>query len=157
MATGFDAMVNRRANAMPWPKGAFRYPLAVMAELRVFSPLGYRLTLDGQVRELDTMLVAIGNTNSYGGGMRICPQADPTDGRLDVTIIHPVSRSRLLRLLPQMYSGRFIRDPAVELLRAAEVEVDGPGLVGYGDGELIGAAPLRVHCEPGAVGVYVPS
>jgi diacylglycerol kinase (ATP) len=157
LATGFDALVNHRANAMPWPKGALRYPLAVLAELRVFAPLSYRLKLDGETRELETMLVAIGNTSSYGGGMRICPEADPTDGVLDVTIIHPVSRSRLLRLLPQMYSGKFVRDPSVELVRAADVCVDGPGLVGYGDGELIAAAPLRVHCEPGALGVYVPT
>jgi diacylglycerol kinase (ATP) len=156
LATGFDALVNHRANAMPWPKGSLRYPLAVLAELRVFAPLGYRLTLDGEVRELETMLVAIGNTTSYGGGMRICPQADPTDGRLDVTIIHPVSRGKLLRLLPQMYTGKFIRDPCVELLRAVDLLVEGPGLVGYGDGELIAAAPLRVHCEPEAVGIFVP-
>src|SRR5690606_2874706 len=39
LATGFDAMVNRRANAMAWPKGSTRYPLATLAELRVFSPL----------------------------------------------------------------------------------------------------------------------
>jgi diacylglycerol kinase (ATP) len=157
LATGFDALVNHRANAMPWPKGSLRYPLAVLAELRVFAPLGYRLTLDGEVRELETMLVAIGNTTSYGGGMRICPQADPTDGRLDVTIIHPVTRGKLLRLLPQMYSGKFVRDPCVELVRAVDVHVEGPGLVGYGDGELIAAAPLRVHCEPEAVGIFVPT
>ena len=57
---------------------------------------------------------------SYGGGMRICPDASPTDGQLDVTIIHPVSRFKLLQLLPQMYSGRFARDPCVEQLRATD-------------------------------------
>lgn len=153
LATGFDAMVNHRANLMPWPKGGLRYPLAALAELRVFSPLRYRLTLDGQVRDLEAMLVAVGNTSSYGGGMRICPNADPTDGLLDVTIVHPVSRSKLLRLLPQMYSGRFVRESAVELARAAEITVEGPGLVGYGDGELIAAAPLHVRCERGAIGI----
>jgi diacylglycerol kinase (ATP) len=156
LATGFDAMVNRRANALPWPKGALRYPLATMAELRVFSPLHYRLDVDGTVRDLEAMLVAIGNTASYGGGMRICPQADPTDGRLDVTIIHPVSRAKLVRLLPLMYSGRFARDPCVEQLRAERVDVEGPGLVGYGDGELIAATPLSVRAVPGAVRVCVP-
>ena len=78
----------------------------------MFSPLAYRLTLDGEVREQRAMLVAVGNTGSYGGGMRICPQADPFDGWLDVTIIHPVGRVTLLRLLPEMFSGRFARDRA---------------------------------------------
>ena len=156
LATGFDALVNRRANQMPWPRGSTRYAIAVMAELRVFSPLQYRLTLDGQVRELDAMLVAIGNTSSYGGGMLICPQADPYDGLLDVTIIHPVGRLKLLRLFPEMYSGKFVRDPCVEQLRVRELTVEGPGLVGFGDGEMLGAAPLQVCSVPGALPVFVP-
>jgi diacylglycerol kinase (ATP) len=156
LATGFDALVNRRANEMSWPKGSARYAVAVMAELRVFSPLHYRLTLDGEVREQEAMLVAIGNTSSYGGGMLICPTADPYDGMLDVTIIHPVGRLKLLRLFPEMYSGKFVRDPAIELLRVREVTVEGPGLVGFGDGELIGAAPLHVCCVPRALPVFSP-
>jgi diacylglycerol kinase (ATP) len=156
LATGFDALVNRRANQMPWPRGSTRYALATMAELRVFSPMQYRLTLDGEVREQQAMLVAVGNTSSYGGGMLICPRADPYDGLLDVTIIHPVGRLKLLRLFPEMYSGRFVRDPCVEQLRVREVTVEGPGLVGFGDGEMIAAAPLKVCCVPRALPVFTP-
>ncbi len=156
LATGFDALVNRRANQMPWPRGSIRYALATMAELRVFSPLQYRLTLDGEVREQQAMLVAVGNTSSYGGGMIICPRADPYDGLLDVTIIHPVGRLKLLRLLPEVYSGRFVRDPCVEQLRVREVTVEGSGLVGFGDGEMIAAAPLKVCCVPQALPVFIP-
>ncbi len=157
LATGFDAMVNRRANELTWPRGPARYVLATLAELRVFSPLHYRMTLDGEVREQRAMLVAVGNTRAYGGGMRICPDADPFDGRLDVTIIHPVSRSRLVRLLPEMFSGRFVRDPCVEQLRVIEITVEGPGLVGFGDGEMLGTAPLTARLVPAALPVFVPS
>ena len=156
LATGFDAMVNARANALPWPKGGLRYPLAAIAELSVFRPLRYHLELDGETRRLEAMLVAIGNTSSYGGGMRICPDADPADGLLDVTLVHRAGRAKLLRLLPQMYSGAFVRDPAVERLRVRRIRVDGPGLVGYGDGELISAAPLDVAVRPGALTVFAP-
>ena len=156
LATGFDARVNRRANQMPWPRGSTRYAVATMAELRVFSPLRYRLILDGEVREQLAMLVAIGNTSSYGGGMLICPKADPYDGLLYVTIIHPVGRLKLLRLFPEMYSGKFVRDPCVEQLRVREVRVEGPGLVGFGDGEMIAAAPLTVCCVPRALPVFAP-
>lgn len=156
VATGFDALVNRRANAMPWPRGSLRYPLATLAELRVFAPLSYQLVLDGRPRELDAMLIAVGNTASYGGGMRICPDADAEDGLLEVTIVHPVSRAKLVQLLPRMYSGRFVRDPCVEQLRVREVTVSGAGLVGFGDGELLGAAPLTVACAPAVLPVMVP-
>jgi diacylglycerol kinase (ATP) len=156
LGTGFDALVNQRANQMHWPRGSTRYAVAVMAELRVFSPLHYRLTFDGEVREQQAMLVAIGNTSSYGGGMLICPKADPYDGLLDITIIHPVGRLKLLRLFPEMYSGTFVRDPCVEQLRVREVTVEGPGLVGFGDGEMIAAAPLTVCSVPRALPVFVP-
>ena len=157
LATGFDAMVNRRANELTWPRGSSRYTLATLAELRVFSPLRYRLTLDGEVREQRAMLVAVGNTAAYGGGMQICPDADPFDGRLDVTIIHPVGRFTLLRLLPEMFSGRFVRDPCVEQLRVREITVEGPGLVGFGDGEMIAAAPLTACVVPQALPIFVPA
>jgi diacylglycerol kinase (ATP) len=156
LATGFDALVNRRANQMSWPRGSTRYVAAVLAELPAFSPLNYRLTLDGRVREQQATLVAIGNTEAYGGGMLICPKADPYDGLLDVTIIHPVSRLKLLRLLPETYSGKFVRHQCVEQLRVREVTVEGPGLVAFGDGEMIGAAPLRVCSVPSTLPVFVP-
>lgn len=156
LATGFDALVNQRANNMTWPRGSLRYTVAALAELRVFSPLHYRLTLDGDVRELDAMIVAVGNTASYGGGMQICLGADPYDGLLDVTMIHPVGRSKLLRLLPLMYSGKFTRDRCVEQLRVREVSVEGAGLVGFGDGEMLGAAPLTAKVVSRALPVFVP-
>jgi diacylglycerol kinase (ATP) len=108
------------------------------------------------VREQQAMLVAVGNTSSYGGGIMICPKADPYDGLLDVTIIHPVGRLKLLRLFPETYSGRFVRDPCVEQLRVREVTVEGSGLVGFGDGEMIAAAPLKVCCVPQALPVFTP-
>ncbi len=153
LATGFDALVNRRANALSFPRGPARYQVAALAELRVFTPLRYRLVLDGAVRHLEAMLVAVGNTASYGGGMRICPAADARDGELDVTLIHPVSRATLLRLLPQMTSGRFARHPAVEQLRARVVRVDGETgtgrpLVLFGDGEHLGDVPIEVAVAP---------
>jgi len=160
LATGFDAQVNRRANALPFPRGGLRYPVAALAELRVFRPLRYRLVLDGVVREQEAMLVAVGNTTTYGGGMRICPRADAVDGWLDVTVIHPVSRATLLQLLPQMNSGRFARHRCVEQLRARAVRVDGQTadgqpLVSFGDGEHNGDVPADPTVAPGVLPLVV--
>jgi len=157
VASGFDAMVNRRANDMSWPKGSVRYPIALLSVLSTFEPLHYQLTIDGVRRDLDAMLVAVGNTRSYGGGIRICPDADPTDGLLDVTIIHPVGRPTLLRLMPKLYTGGFVGEPCVELLRVRSITIDGPGLVGFGDGEMIGATPLRVDQVPAALRICRPA
>jgi diacylglycerol kinase (ATP) len=156
VATGFDALVNARANAMARPKGSLRYAIAALVEVGSFDPLPYRLTIDGETRELDGMCVAVGNSAYYGGGMKVCPNADPADGLLDLTIIHIASRAKLLRLLPEMFSGRFVRDPCVELLRARAVRVERSGLAGYGDGEPLRPGPLDIEVRPGLLCVFAP-
>jgi len=157
VSTGFDGRVNRRANAVTWPIGGLSYAYATLAELRGFEPLPYRLLIDGRPRHQTAMFVAVGNAGVFGGGMRGCPHADVTDGELDLTIIHPVSRTTLLRLLPAMYTGGFVHDPAVELLRAREVVVDGDGLFGMADGEDLGHVPLHLRAVPDALTVYAPA
>lgn len=159
VASGFDARVNLRANAMTFPRGRAQYPVAVAAELATFRPIHYRLVVDGQVRELDAMLVAIGNTTSFGGGLRMCPEADPDDGLLDITIIHPVGRATLVRMFPAIYSGAFTHLDVVELVRARSVELsgtlaDGTPLTVMGDGEEIGPVPRTIDCVPGALLAY---
>lgn len=76
----------------------------------------YRLRVDGVPRELDSMAIFVANAEFFGGGMRAAPGADVHDGLLDVTVIHPVGRATLLRLLPSLYSGGFVRHPAIERL-----------------------------------------
>ena len=92
LGAGFDAIVNERANRMRFPRGRRRYDVATVAELVRLRPRAYTMRLDGEVHEFDAVLVAIGNTASYGGGHRICPAADPTDGLLDVVVAGPMSR-----------------------------------------------------------------
>ena len=148
VSTGYDARVNIRTNAMPSRLGSLAYAWAALAELAAFEPKHYRISVDGRRRELPAMLVAVANGGVFGGGMRIAPTARVDDGLLDITIIHPVSRATLLRLLPQMFTGGFVRDPAVERLTAREVVIDGSGLLGMADGEPLGDVPLRVACRP---------
>ncbi|MGD7787363.1 diacylglycerol/lipid kinase family protein [Propionibacteriaceae bacterium Y1700] len=161
VASGFDALVNARANAMTFPKGALQYPAALFAELATFRPLHYAITVDGVRRELESMLIAIGNTTSFGGGIKMCPEADPTDGQLDLTVIHPVSRRLLLRMFPQIYTGTFVSLDEVELLRATTVELDGSYADGrplqvMGDGEALATAPVTLTLVPGAAQVFRP-
>jgi len=154
VSTGFDERVNSRANNAGLDLGALSYLGAVLAELRAFRPLRYRLVIDGQERELDAMLVAVANAGYFGGGIRIAPGFDLTDGLLDVTIVHPVSRGRLLTLFPRLRGRNFVKHPALEYLRATSVVVDGPGLHGMADGEPLGRPPLTCTAAPGALLAY---
>ncbi|MGW3021019.1 diacylglycerol kinase [Streptomyces longwoodensis] len=157
LASGFDSRVNDRGNRMRWPAGRSKYDLAVLAELAALRPFPYRLRLDdGEVREVEATLVAVGNGPSYGGGMRICPGADPADGLLDVTVVADCSRTTLLRVFPRVYRGTHVDHPKVTVHRAARVELAAPDVTAYTDGEPLGPLPLTVRCIPGAVRVLGP-
>ncbi|WP_144127465.1 YegS/Rv2252/BmrU family lipid kinase [Catellatospora sichuanensis] len=151
LAAGFDAIVNERGNRMRWPRGPIRYDLAVLLELVRLRPRRYTVTVDGQTSVLDAVLLAVGNTAAYGGGMRICPDADATDGLLDMVWAEPVSRATLIRIKPRVYQGTHITHPKVRSLRAREITLAAEGIVCYADGERIGPLPVTVTAVPQAV------
>ena len=156
VSTGYDARVNLRTNDSKMALGALAYGWVALSELARFEPMDYRISIDGHRSELPAMLVAVSNSAYIGGGMQIAPGADPTDGLLDVTVIHPVSRATLLRLMPSLYTGKFIKDPAVEQLRARSVVVDGqPGMYAMADGErLAERVPVTIEVVPGSLSIY---
>jgi diacylglycerol kinase (ATP) len=159
LACGLDSKVNERANKMRRPKGPSRYTLALLAELPVFHAIPFALEADGARTELKGMLVAVGNGPSYGGGIRICPQADVHDGRFQITLVDEVSKPTLLRIFPKAYSGRHIEHPRVSVRHAAAVELSSTAkqtVSIWADGEWAGVLPARVETVPGALLAYVP-
>jgi len=154
LCTGFDAAVSERANAMRWPAGPRRYDLAVLAELAALTPRPVRVRAGQTEVELEAILVAVGNGSSYGGGLRICPDAALADGLLDVIIIAAATRRRLLRVFPRLRVGGHVHEPEVTVLRGVSVHIDGEHRWPvYADGEPQGTLPVTVRCEPGALTV----
>jgi diacylglycerol kinase (ATP) len=169
LAAGFDAIVNERANQMRWPRGRRRYDIAIFAELMRLKARRYRIVLRDTVGgadqrdqpgaeqriEQDAILVAVGNTSSYGGGMKMCPAADPSDGLLDIVVAAQMSRSTLVRLQPRLYQGTHVRHPLVSSYRARTVEIHADGITGYADGERACPLPVTVTADPGALRLLV--
>jgi len=151
VASGFDSKVNERANAMTWPRGNMRYNLAIIKELREFEPLAFTIEADGQTHERQAMLVAVANLPSFGGGLRIGEGALDDDGLLDIVVIHPVSKLKLIRVFPMLYRGTHIHLPEVERIRAKRVTWASDGIVAYGDGERLGPLPLTAEVVPQAL------
>lgn len=154
VSTGFDAVVNERANRMTRPRGPSRYTLALVRELATFRPRTYAITIDGERREQRAMLVSIANNASLGGGMRIVPHADLSDGLLDVFIVHPLSRAGLLAVFPKVFRGEHTDHPAVEFVQGRRITIEADDIVAYADGERIGPLPIDVEVVPGALSVF---
>ena len=142
LSTGFDSMVNERANTMHRIKGRAKYNLSILLVLSTFKPKNYEFSIDGLSFESKAMLIAVSNGISYGGGMKVTPDAKIDDGFFDILILTPVSRFDFLRVLPKVFSGKHITHPAVKILRGKLVEINSDA-VAYADGERIGSLPIK--------------
>ncbi len=151
VSAGFDGIVNERTNRMSWPTGPNRYIVAMLLELAGLKPIKYRITLDGQTTDEEGVLLTVANNNRYGGGMLICPDARWDDGLLDVMIVRPLSRLGLLRIFPKVFTGKHVTDPRVVIRRARHIRIESTDLIGYSDGERIGALPCDIEVRPGAL------
>ncbi|MGY4100020.1 YegS/Rv2252/BmrU family lipid kinase [Nocardia sp. R16R-3T] len=166
--TGFDARVTLRANDMHRPKGPMRYTFAALAEISGRLTVPYRIELSGvapgaldnpdadTLIETEAVMVAVGNTRTYGGGMLVCPDALMDDGLLDLTVVGPVSRLDMLRLLPALSAGKRIEHPKSKQYRVARVTLTAPGAPVTADGEPAGMLPVTLRAVHGALTVLVP-
>lgn len=160
-ASGFDAKVNDRANAMRWPRGHIRYDIAVLVEFLRLRGLLFRVELElagGATEIVDgpLLMATVGNGPTYGGGIPICPDAVLDDGLLDVTLVRPAGRLALLRLLRKVYAGTHASSPHVIVRRARAVRLTSPDIdmTAYADGDPIGALPMRIDAVPAALTVF---
>lgn len=154
LCAGFDAAVNARANAMRWPRGPRRYDIAIVRELVHLRPRPLVVEGAGGRVELEATMVAIGNTPFYGGGIPVCPDADPGDGLLDVTVVGALTRREIMPMLPTLRTGQHTQHPKVSTLRARSVHLSGDnGWISFADGERQARLPLTVTCIPRAANV----
>ncbi|GAA2004420.1 diacylglycerol kinase [Microbacterium ulmi] len=161
LASGFDSRVNDRANAMRWPRGGSRYNIAILIEFLTLAGIPYDVELDledGTTERItgELVMATVGNGRTYGGGIPICPDADPADGLLDVTLVRPAGRLRLLRLLPKVYKGTHTSVPEVSTFRVRSARLASPGVTAYADGDPIGVLPLAVDIVPGSLRIFAP-
>ena len=155
LSSGFDSVVNEKANTMSWPKGPNKYNVAIAIELPRFIPRHYEIVLDDRTISTQAMLIAVSNGRSYGGGMLVCPQAEITDGYFDVMVLHPVSKLEFIKVFPRVFKGTHITHPAVEIVRSKNVSITADA-VAYADGERVGQLPVHAQCMPGALLTWLP-
>jgi len=151
--SGFDSEVNDLANNTKLPfKGPFKYKYSVYKTLITFKSKKFFIRYNNQKKEDFGMMIAITNLHSYGGGMKIAPDSDPTDGLFDVCIIKIMNKMHFIKIFPKVYEGKHISDPHVELFRTSNIEVDSSHKFSiFADGEYICKLPAVFKIVPGAI------
>ena len=147
---GFSVAVNERANRMRFPRGSSRYTSATMLQLPRMTATGYQLAIDDDEQNIVASLVTIANTSDFGGGMRISPDASPTDGLLDITVVGEVGRIELLTWFRKVFDGSHLDHPEVSTFRGRAVTVTADAQI-WADGEPVAPAPVTIEAVPGAL------
>jgi diacylglycerol kinase (ATP) len=155
---GLDGEVSRRANALPrWLRRHGGYALTLIPTILKFAPFPVKISVKGEcASDQPSILADFANTPTYGGGMKIAPQAKLDDGLLDVCVIGGMNPVKLFCLFPTVYSGRHLQIRGVKYLRAGRVllETETPVEV-YADGEYVCRTPIEITIQRGAIRVIV--
>jgi YegS/Rv2252/BmrU family lipid kinase len=150
-------MVNHTSKALG---GKASFLLIAGWNLATWSPRRVRLVIEGAdgtyTDEPDVTVVAMCNGRSFGGGMRVAPDARIDDGHLDVVVGRGTTRFEALRYAGDLYEGRHLTRPWWSCTRARRVRaeaVDGRGepVILDVDGETPGVLPATFDVVPGAL------
>src|SRR5207247_11458109 len=115
-----------------------------------------RVSVDDNVHRARMHDVIVANGRYLGGGMMICPKAEPDDGLFDVLLIGDLTKRDLMLTLPKTYRGTHLPHPKAEVLRGAHVEVDAAETLPIElDGEQPGTTPVRFEVVPRALRLRV--
>jgi diacylglycerol kinase (ATP) len=171
---GLDSEVAKRANRLPrWLRAHGGYVLSLAPAIFRFAPVALKIRTCSVSSENEpiekaeaawqthseqpTLLAAFANTPTYGGGMKIAPNAKLDDGALDVCVVGGMDPFKLFCLFPTVYSGRHLRISKVEYFQASRlrVETEHP-LDVYADGEYVCRTPVEVSVAKTALRVVIP-
>jgi diacylglycerol kinase (ATP) len=116
------------------------------------------LEVDGKRYRTASPSVTICNGPFHGFGFALVPDADPTDGLLDVVIFVRMGRFQVLRHFMRVARGRKVHEPRIRTLRARQIVVGGVRhtLPAHADGRSIGVTPIAIVVRPGALRLFVP-
>lgn len=154
---GLDSDAAQRANALPiWLKANAGYVIGAVGSMMLYHLQTISVSSDAErITEL-AWFVSVSNTPTYGGGLKIAPQASITDGQLDITYLPRAgfSRVQLLRHLPKIFSGSHQKLAGIRIFAAAQLSIEtGTPLPIYADAEYIGLTPCQVVTAPKALSV----
>jgi len=154
---GFDAeIVKATTQKYKTLNSTASYLTGLFTALLFYRNKQVTITLDGGLAEKKVCAVLVNNGKYGGGGMFAAPDADLTDGLLDVLIIGDLSKPDLLWSLPRVYRGTHLTHPKVTMKRAREIEIQSAEVMFLqADGELLGGLPARFYILPAALNIAI--
>ncbi|RFB17850.1 diacylglycerol kinase family lipid kinase [Bacillus sp. HNG] len=156
LGTGFDAAVSKLTNESKMKKylnkihmGSIAYVGALIRLLFTYRLTNVSLHIDGKDYQYENVwFVTVSNQPFYGGGMKIAPKANPKDGFFDITVVHNLSRVKLLFVFVTVFFGAHTKFEEIAQHKGANIKVESDEkILVHADGELIGQTPIQVEVQ----------
>ena len=157
--TGLDAQATQLANSMSrFSRRHGGYSWSALRALVRHRPQNVTATLaDGTRFQGPSLLCAFGNAPSYGGGLRMLPNAKLDDRLLDICFVDSVSKLTVLRKFHTIYAGRHLSLGVVHYAQSSSVTIDSDHPMPiFADGEYVGTTPVRARIMPQSLTVITP-
>ena len=157
---GFDAEVSAYVDEGRHPgflRGTIAYLYAVLVKLFRYREVTVSLKGDFGEYKGPIFLAATGNAPYYGGGMKVLPQADMTDGWLDLCLVKSVRRVEVVLMLSRVFTGGHLSHSSVSMHRVRRLEIDAPEQLWlWADGERMVQLPATIEVVPSCLSVLAP-
>ena len=157
LGAGMDVDVLLKYAAMKAFHGKFKYYASLLYTLAHTRWHKLRFTLDdGEPMERSTFMIGIGNGKCIGGGMPICPNGIPDDGKLDVVIVNEMKKRRIPPMLLKFLKGKHVEDKTVEEFRTDRVIIEALDDSRFElDGEIIEDRYLDIKVVPNKLKMFM--
>ncbi len=158
VSVGFDSECNRLANEVTIIRSNLVYVYSLFRTLLTWKPARFTIRSESERIRTSGYSISVANNSTFGGGMRIAPEAELDDGLLDVITVGEVGKLRFVANLRKVFNGTHIDDEQVQMFRASRVEITAsrPFPV-YADGEHLTDLPVSVRILPRALSVLAPA
>jgi len=153
LGLGFVSDVGETAHKIKFI-GNLSYTIGVLYQLITLNSYKLNIEIDGKPYERDNLFVEVSNTR-YTSNFLMAPEAENDDGYLDVTLLSKITRRRLLKLFPTVFTGEHVKENEVETFKAKKIKISTDiEKILTPDGELFGSTPIEIECLHQAVDVF---
>lgn len=157
---GLGGEVDQRVNRTTKVFGPFlSFIWATIISILCYGKKSVHLQIDDTI-EKDIVIwnIAVANGQYHGGGMRVAPDATPTDGMFNITVIGDLSLAKVFLNLQNLYNGKIYAIEKVSHFCGKKIFATSEQRVLLDvDGEQPGILPVSIDIVPQALNLYLPS
>ena len=151
---GIDVDVLRRYEKSK-KKTKLTYTLCLIKSLFNFEYSDFNVETDGKCEHYRSIIACIANGHRYGGGIEICPPANPFDNKLDFVAMKEMKRIKLIGAFMKLKKGKVLTLPQAVHFNATDITITPKGDYTVNvDGQLYENIPFSVKIVPDTLRMY---